>query len=149
MQSDSFAGHIIRWVCIFESRLDSVLSIYFVEKELSIAFQESVLSRLSFSVKIEILRGIKLGRPLKSPKNIADVLGKLLKLRNALAHSSRMPDNEIKKLRSDKWLVDFVTGYPASVGREKNAIENRFTLLWKHCEATHQSQKNKKRTEKT
>jgi len=129
--------------------LDSVLSIYFVEKELSIAFEESVLSRLSFFEKIDILRGIKFGRPLRSPKNIVDVLDKLRKLRNALAHSSWMPDDEIKKLRSDKWLVDFVTGYPASVGREKNALENRFTHLWKHCDATRQSKKNKKRTEKT
>jgi hypothetical protein len=141
LQSDAFAGHIIRWVAIFESRLDSVLSAYFSDPyrstETHLQFSELVLSRLSFFEKIEILRGLKFDRLMKSQKNIVDSLDRLRRLRNALAHTSHMPDDEIRKLRSDKWLVDFVERYPASVGREKNALENRFSLLWKHCASRH------------
>ena len=142
LQSDSFAGHIIRWVAIFETRLDCLLAAYFVAPQLYVSFDELVLSKLSFYEKIEILRGVKFNRPLKSHKNIVDALDKLRKLRNALAHSSYMEADEIKKLRSDKWIVDFVTGYPATVGREKNSLENRFSLLWKHCYAKHKNRED-------
>ena len=133
LQSDDFAGHIIRWVAIFESRLDSLLSIYFVGLQVDFEFEELVLSRLSFYEKIEILRKIKFDRPLRSQPNIVNSLDKLRRLRNALAHTSYMPKDEIEKLRSDKWIENFVLGYPRTVGREKNALENRFSLLWNHC----------------
>lgn len=140
LQSNDFAGHIIRWVAIFESRLDLLLSSYFVpwgDGHLPLQFHELVLSRLAFHEKIQILRGIKFRRAMKSQKNIVDTLDRLRRLRNALAHSSHMPEEEIRKLRSDKWIVQFVEGYPASVGREKNALENRFSLLLKHCMNSH------------
>jgi hypothetical protein len=134
LQSDDFAGHIIRWVTIFESRLDSLLSVYFIGLRAGNDFEELVLSRLSFYEKIEILRKIKFDRPLKSQANIVNSLERLRRLRNALAHTStNMPDSEIAKLRSDKWIESFVLGYPKTVGREKNALENRFSLLWNHC----------------
>ena len=34
-----------------------------------------------------------------------DSLGRFRLLRNAFTHTSHMPDDEIRKLRSDKWLV--------------------------------------------
>lgn len=133
LQSSDFAGHIIRWVAIFESRLDSLLSIYFVGLKFDFEFEELVLSRLSFYEKIEILRKIKFSNPMKSQANIVNSLDKLRRLRNALAHTSYMPKEEIEKLRSDRWIESFVVGYPKTVGREKNALENRFSLLWNHC----------------
>jgi hypothetical protein len=133
LQSDDFAGHIIRWVAIFESRLESLLSIYFVGLQVNFEFEELVLSRLSFYEKIEILRKIKFDRPLRSQPNIVNSLDKLRRLRNALAHTSYIQKDEIEKLRSDKWIENFVLGYPKTVGREKNTLENRFSLLWNHC----------------
>ena len=133
LQSDDFAGHIIRWVAIFESRLDSLLSIHFAGLKTDFEFEELVLSRLSFYEKIEILRKVKFKRSMKSQENIVSSLDRLRRLRNALAHTSHMPSHEIQKLRSDKWIEAFVLGYPQSVGREKNALENRFSLLWNHC----------------
>lgn len=137
LQSDDFAGHIIRWVAIFESRLDSLLSIYFVGMRVDFEFEELVLSRVSFYEKIEILRKIEFGRPLKSQANIVNSLDKLRRLRNALAHTFYMPKEEIEKLRTDKWVEGFVLGYPKTVGREKSALENRFSLLWNHCYRRH------------
>lgn len=133
LQSDDFAGHIIRWVAIFESRLDSLLSVYFVGFKVDFEFEDLLLSRLSFYEKIEILRKLKFDRPLKSQANIVNSLDRLRRLRNALAHTSHMHSSEIEKLRSDKWIESFVLGYPKTVGREKNALENRFSLLWNHC----------------
>jgi len=133
LQSDEFAGHIIRWVAIFESRLDSLLSIHFVGLRNDLEFDDLVLSRLSFYEKIEVLRKIKFSRPLKSQAGIVESLDKLRRLRNALAHTSYMPKEEIEKLRADRWIESFVLGYPKTVGREKNALENRFSLLWNHC----------------
>ena len=132
LQSDDFAGHIIRWVAIFEGRLDELLAAYFSNGRHDLEFYELVLSKLSFAIKIEVLKGISLPRPLKSKQGIVSSLERLRKLRNALAHSSHMSDREIQRLRSDAWVVAFVVGYPKTVGREKNALENRFTLLWKH-----------------
>ena len=137
MQSDEFAGHIIRWVAIFESRLDSLISVYFVGLHADFQFQELVLTRLSFYEKIEILRKIRFKRPMKSQANIVASLDRLRRLRNALAHTSQMPIHEIARLRADKWIESFVLDYPASVGREKNALENRFSLLWNHCARNH------------
>lgn len=133
LQSDDFAGHVIRWVAIFESRLDSLLSIYFLGLRVDFEFEELVLSRLSFYEKIEVLRKVKFARPMKSQKNIVNSLDKLRRLRNALAHTSYMPKSEVDKLKKDEWIYQFVMEYPKSVGREKNALENRFSLLWNHC----------------
>ena len=135
LQSDDFAGHIIRWVAIFESRLDELLAAYFSNRRHDMEFYELVLSRLPFAAKIEVLRRIELPRPLKSKQNTVASLERLRRLRNALAHSSQMSERDIQKLRSDAWIVAFVVGYPKTVGREKNALENRITLLWKHFNA--------------
>ena len=137
LRSDEFAGRLIRWVSIFESRLDSVLSAHFTPFKYDLGFDEIVLSRLSFAEKIDILRKIELSRPLKSRDNIVYSLDRLRKLRNALAHNHYLSTQQIKKLRSDKWIQDFVTGFPGSFGREKNALENRFSLLWKHFARKH------------
>jgi hypothetical protein len=136
LQSDDFAGHIIRWVAIFETRLDGLLAAYFSNRRHDMEFHQLVLSRLSFAEKIDILRSIALPRPLKSKQNIVASLDRLRRLRNALAHTTHMPDRDIQKLRSDAWIVAFVVGYPKTVGREKNALENRITLLWKYLDAS-------------
>lgn len=136
LQSDDFAGHIIRWVAIFETRLDGLLAAYFSNRKHDMEFHDLVLSRLTFAAKIDVLRGIALARPLKSKQNIVLSLDRLRRLRNALAHSAHMSDRDIQKLRSDAWIVAFVVGYPKTVGREKNALENRITLLWKHFNAS-------------
>ena len=136
LQSDDFAGHIIRWVAIFETRLDELLAAYFSNRRHDVEFYELILSRLSFAAKIEILRSIALTRPLKSKQNIVASLDRLRRLRNALAHTSHMSDRDIQKLRSDAWIVAFVVGYPKTVSREKNALENRITLLWKYLDAS-------------
>jgi hypothetical protein len=136
LQSDDFAGHIIRWVAIFESRLDQLLAAYFSSRRHDIEFYELVLSKLSFAEKIDVLRRIALPRPLKSKQNIVASLDSLRQLRNALAHTSHMSDKDIQKLRSNVWIEAFVVGYPETVGREKNALENRITLLWKHFNAS-------------
>lgn len=132
LQSNEFAGHIIRWVSIFEGSLDNLLSAYFANRKHVADFYQLVLPRLSFAEKIDILRNIKLKRPLRSQQNIVASLDRLRRLRNALAHNMHLPEDEFRRLRSDKWTVDFVSGYPKSIGREKNALENRFSLLWKH-----------------
>jgi hypothetical protein len=137
LQSHEFSGHIIRWVAIFEGRLDDVLSVHFSGLESTYDFYELILSRLSFYEKIEILRKIDFGKSLKSQENTALHLDKLRRLRNALAHAAHMPPSEIKKLRSDKWIEAFVLGYPKSIGKEKNALENRFSLLWNYCYRRH------------
>ena len=139
LQCDEFAGHIIRWVAIFEIRLDFLLSAYFVAPHLYGTFADAILGQLSFRRKIEILKALKLNRPLRSRDNIVNSLGRLLTLRNALAHSSHMSPDEVKKLRSDKWIYDFVSGYPKTVGKEKNALENRFSKLWNHFFQENQS----------
>ena len=143
LQSDDFAGHIIRWVAIFEWRLDSVLAVYFVGPRADLDFDDLILSRLSFYEKIEVLRKLKFDRPLRSQVNIVLSLDKLRRLRNALAHTSHMPPHEVEKLRSDKWIEAFVLGYPKTVGREKNALENRFSLLWNHCYRRHRPKAKK------
>ncbi|WP_156480497.1 hypothetical protein [Aquipseudomonas alcaligenes] len=137
LQSHEFSGHIIRWVAIFEGRLDGVLSVHFSGLESTYEFYELILSRLSFYEKIEILRKIDFGKSLKSQENTALHLDKLRRLRNALAHAAHMPPDEIRKLRSDKWIESFVLGYPKSIGKEKNALENRLSLLWNYCHRRH------------
>ena len=96
LQFDDFAGHIIRWVAIFETRLDEWLAAYFSNRRHDMEFHELVLSRLSFAAKIEILRNIALPRPLKSKHNIVVSLDRLRRLRNALAHTAHMSDVLIK-----------------------------------------------------
>ena len=143
LNSPEFAGHIIQWVSIFESRLDVVLAAYFVNPDLAddrdptSGMFDQVLSRLSFAVKIDVLRNLKFQKKLKSQARVVESLDRLRKLRNVLAHNYHIHDGTINKLRSDGWTFRFVINYPGSVGREKNALENRFSHLWNSCIQSH------------
>lgn len=143
VRSDEYAGRVIKWTSIFESRLDFLLSAYFVNPVLSDSrdptslFLNQVLSRMSFAAKIDVLRNTRFANPLKSQRGVVDTLDKLRKLRNVLAHNSYLSDSELSKLRSDEWIFRFVIDHPQSMGRTKNAMENRFSHLWNSCFKSH------------
>jgi len=143
LRSHEYAGHIIQWVSIFESTLDITLAIYFVnpvstdKRDPTSVFLEQVLSKLSFASKIDTLKNLQFAKPLKSQEGITTTLDKLRKLRNVLAHTHYLSDRDILKLRSDAWIFNFVIQYPSSIGKEKNALENRFNHLWNSCMRIH------------
>lgn len=144
LRSYEFAGHVIQWISIFESRLDIILATYFIlpkspgDDYQTSAFFDLVLSRLSFAAKIEILKNIKFRNPIRSQLGVVETLTKVRKLRNTLAHNHYLNAEDIKKIRSDKWLVSFILDYPKSLSREKNTLENRLNHLWNSCAKMHE-----------
>ena len=98
---------------------------------------DQVLSRMSFAAKIDLLRNVRFAKPLRSQKGVVEELDKLRKLRNVLAHNHYLSERDIYRLRSDKWIFDFVLNHPQSTGRVKNAMENRFSHLWNSCLKSH------------
>jgi hypothetical protein len=143
LRSDEYAGRIIKWTSIFEAKLDFLLAAYFVNPVISDSrdacsiFMDQVLSRMSFAAKIDLLRNVRFSKPLRSQKGVVEELDKLRKLRNVLAHNHHLSDRDIYRLRSDKWIFEFVLNHPQSTGRVKNAMENRFSHLWNSCLKSH------------
>ena len=144
LRSYEFAGHVIQWISLFESRLDIILTTYFVlpksplDDHQTSAFFDLVLSRLSFAAKIDILKNLKFRSTIRSQKGVVETLTKIRKLRNILAHNHHVNTDDLNKIRSDKWLVNFILDYPKSLSREKNALENRFNHLWNSCAKMHE-----------
>lgn len=137
LQEDAFAGRVIKLAAVFESRLDMLLTEYFAMPKRRFAMYEHLITKLSLHQKTELLRNIDLGRTTKSRDNLISSLLSLRKLRNALAHSYFIKDEEVVKLYSDKLIRKWVIDYPKALSDEKRNMEIRYSKLWKYTDTKH------------
>lgn len=129
LASDETAGRIIRDVAELEWEVDLLLTRYFTAHERFTEFSEIILSRFSFNQKIDILSKMSLPRKMKSQPNAVKSLRKFLKLRNMLAHSSYITDEDIHSIYSDNEIIRILADYPKSYKAEVLATKNRLNRL--------------------
>lgn len=129
ISSDEVAGRIIRDTAELEWYVELVLTRYFAAQDRFNEFIDVIIDRMSFFQKIEILRRMKLPAKMKSQPNAVSSLEKLRKIRNILAHSAFISNEEIDKLYRDNELMKILSNYPQSYKRELAATKNRLNRL--------------------
>jgi hypothetical protein len=131
LESDAFAGRVIKLAAVFESRLDLLLTEYFGAPQRRYELYEHLITKLSLHQKTELLRNINLGRTYKSRENLIASILSLRKLRNALAHNYYIREEEVLKLYSDQKIRQWVLEHPKALSSEKRNMEVRIDKLWK------------------
>ncbi len=142
LKSNDIIAEVIKMSAWWESSLDMFLAIQFAGPRRIDDFIDLIAPCLSLSQKIEALKKMKFHRPMKSHANIIESLTRIRKIRNKLAHMHRYNAEEIKKIQSDRKLVEFILGYPESFRKEKNMLNNSFSHLWRSWEVRWRKQTN-------
>lgn len=130
LMSDEVAGRIIRDVAELEWGLDLMLTRYFTAQERFAEFSEIILARFSFQQKIDVLLN-KMTFParMKSQPNAVKSLNKFKKLRNILAHSAYISDEELDSIYSDNEIMAILSDYPGTYLKKFRANNNRLNRL--------------------
>ena len=145
ISSDEVAGKIIRDAAELEWYVELVLTRYFTAQDRFNEFMDVIIDRMSFFQKIDILRRMKLPTKMKSQPNAVASLEKLRKIRNILAHSAFISDEEIDKLYSDNEVMKILGNYPKSYRSELLATKNRLNrLLHSHIIRSKKKEENNK-----
>jgi hypothetical protein len=117
-----------------EQSLDLYLAIQFGGPGRIDVFVELIAPRLTLSNKIDVLKKMKFHRLMKSHTNIVHVAERVNRLRNKLAHVARPASDDMRKTQSDKWLSEFVLGYPQTLRAEKRRLDKSFSHLLRSWE---------------
>lgn len=129
LMSDEVAGRIIRDVAELEWGLDLMLTGYFTAQERFTEFSEIILARFSFQQKIDVLNKMTFPARMKSQPNAVKSLNKFKKLRNILAHSAYISDEELDSIYSDNEIMAILSDYPGTYLKEFRANKNRLNRL--------------------
>ena len=129
LMSDEVAGRIIRDVAELEWGLDLMLTRYFTAQERFAEFSEIILARFSFQQKIDVLNKMTFPVRMKSQPNAVTSLNKFKKLRNILAHSAYISDEELDSIYSDNEIMAILSDYPGTYLKEFRANNNRLNRL--------------------
>jgi hypothetical protein len=129
LMSDEVAGRIIRDVAELEWGLDLMLTRYFTAQERFTEFSEIILARFSFQQKIDVLNKMTFPARMKSQPNAVKSLNKFKKLRNILAHSAYISDEELDSIYSDNEIMAILSDYPGTYLKEFRANKNRLNRL--------------------
>jgi len=143
LESNDIVAEVIKFAAWWESSLDLYLAIEFSGPKRIDDFIELVAPCMSLAQKIDVLKNMKLHKPMKSHSNIVESLSRVRRIRNKLAHAHRVSDSEIKKIQSDRKLTKFILGYPESFKKERNMLNNSFSHLWRSWEARWKKQRAK------
>lgn len=129
LMSDEVAGRIIRDVAELEWGLDLMLTRYFTAQERFAEFSEIILARFSFQQKIDVLNKMTFPARMKSQPNAVKSLNKFKKLRNILAHSAYISDEELDSIYSDNEIMAILSDYPGTYLKEFRSNKNRLNRL--------------------
>lgn len=131
INSDEFAGRVIRLCAVFEDRLNFIIAEYFSLDKRRNEFYENFLERMSLIHKLDMVQKLDFGTGFRSRTNFVASLKSLRKLRNIMAHNfSIHNEDELKKLYSDQHIRKWVLNYPKSLSDEKRNMEVRTNKLW-------------------
>ena len=126
LSSDEVRGRIIRDTAFLDLFLGIIIGQYFTSDDRFALMYDSIIERMTFNQKIEVLRGIVRDRRYKSAE-VVQRLQRIKKLRNAVAHSHFF--HEYDKLFRDKDVVALLSNYPASFKREMEAAKRQLRRL--------------------
>ena len=129
LMSDEVVGRIIRDVAEIEWELDLMLTRYFTAQERFNEFSDLILARFSFQQKIDLLNKMSFPARMKSQPNAVKSLNKFKKLRNILAHSPYISDEELNTIYTDNEIMSIISSYPDSYLKELRANKNRINRL--------------------
>jgi hypothetical protein len=140
INSDEFAGRVIRLCAVFEDRLNNLLAEYFVLEKRYGLFHEHFLERMSLIQKLDMLERLDFGKGSRSRANFVSTLKSLRKLRNVMAHNySVHNEDELRKLYTDEHIRRWVLNYPRAISDEKRNMESRTSKLWNFAHAKRKS----------
>jgi hypothetical protein len=135
LTSNDIIAEVIKFSATWEAALDNYLAIEFGGTSARFGdFIELVAPNINFDRKIEALRKMSFPRETKSRTKIVTTLSRIRKIRNKLAHAHDLDSTTIAKIQSDRALVAFILGYPASFTKEGKALQNWFSHLWRSWE---------------
>ena len=126
LNSHEVRGRIIQDVASMEFNLDVLISIYFTRDDRHSLFHSTIMDKMAFSQKIEILREIVKGKPYKSAE-VVQRLNRIRKLRNAIAHTNVLSTYE--KIFKDEGIINILSNYPESYKNEIEAIKRQLRRL--------------------
>lgn len=122
-------GDIIFMSISLESMLDSFLSGYFVSEDKMGQFEQLILSRMTFSHKIEVLKGFGCNSTLESLSELCKIFVGLNRLRNHAAHASWGDGDKVYKLSENETIRKFVSDYPKSIETMKSRVRRLIAAL--------------------
>jgi hypothetical protein len=134
LRTNDIIAEVIKLSADVEFKLDLYLGIQFGGPLRIDDFLDLIAPAMTLATKINVLRKMKFHKAMKAHANIIDSAERIRRIRNKLAHAHRLTDEDIKKIQSDRKLVDFILGYPRTFDKERKMLDNSFTHLWRSWE---------------
>jgi hypothetical protein len=122
-------GEVLQFALFAENNLNGFLIDYFVPAERRKVFEELVVDRLTFSIKIEIFSRIPLAKPYKSHQNLVSILNSIRRVRNYVSHTYSLDEPALQKLIKDKNIVGWVSDFPEGLEKTRKQVTNQFYAL--------------------
>jgi len=119
-------GHIIQDVAFIDILLSVVISMYFTKDDRFSLFHNTIMDKMGFSQKIEILQEIVKRKQYKSAE-VVQRLNRIKKLRNCIAHTNFLSTYE--KIFKDESIINIISNYPESYEKEIETIKRQLRRL--------------------
>lgn len=126
LNSHDVRGRLIQDVAFIDILLGVIISMYFTRDDRHLLFHSTIMDKMAFYQKIEILREIVNGKPYKSAE-VVQRLNRIRKLRNAIAHTNVLSTYE--KIFKDEGIINILSNYPESYKNEIEAIKRQLRRL--------------------
>ena len=134
LRTNDIIAEVIKLSADVEFKLDLYLGIQFGGPLRIDDFLDLIAPSMTLATKINVVRKMKFHKPMTAHTNIIESAERIRRIRNKLAHAHRLADDDIKKIRSDRKLVDFILGYPGTFDKERKMRDNSFSHLWRSWE---------------
>ena len=129
LSSEELTVRVIKDFAELEWNHDLLITRYFTAQERYDEFFDIIVGNMNFNQKIEIFSKMSLPKKWVSRDNAVRSLKKLRKLRNLLAHSFELTDEDIHVIASDNELARILINYPKSYNREIINIKIRLRKI--------------------
>jgi hypothetical protein len=101
LSSNDIIAEVIKLNARVEDKIDNYLAIQFGGFHRWDDFVELIAPRMTLSSKIDALKKLKLHRKMKSHHNIVEVAERINRVRNKLAHSYQLDNEDLQKRRAE------------------------------------------------
>lgn len=129
MSNETVRGDIIVLSINLESELDTFLAGYFAIGVKKWELANNILSKVTSSQKIDILKNCSFKPSSKSFTELIKTYSGLNRLRNHAAHASWGDGHKIYRLADNEFIRKFVENYPASTTITARRVRRLFSAL--------------------
>jgi hypothetical protein len=131
LANEQVRGEIISLSITLEAILDEFLSRYFAHKAKEGEFERIVLTKMTISQKIDVLRGIDFPKTLKSFLALVSIYQGVNRLRNHCAHAHWGDGDKIAKLADNEFIRNFVDLRPHPITSTTRSVRRLIASLSK------------------